>query len=468
MREKFPGETLRMPALPEAVPHLTLGYSVFAAGFFHEKLKDLPQIKSSSLSGKKALSAAEFMKKWPVDRGRLWKNTVFPASEQENWFVSASAGYYRLLNAAPEQQEKLVGYLKENFQELSLRLQYLMNREGSVVPVKVSRSYEKYNSYQLPRLRGIFFLHQLRLLLGNEQFLQLMNEFQQKFSNREFRNHDFLALLKKFSPDDRALRLFKTWLEDDCLPQLRIEAQVEELADKSYRIKLSLQQLDRLFDFTTSVLVQTSSAEHLFVLNLSREKEEFELQTPHRPQQLIFNYTGDIPLPAGNIFSAGNFFDEFATTKIVYGTAAEIEANHTLALRYQTLLADTFTEILLPVVKDCEISAQELKESNLIILGGAYSNSLLKEVLAAINFKAGRNFFYFQNRAYGDPQDGLIMVLPSIYNPQRFMMLIVANSALELYQLTKSFFSSGQWALFKNDRLLQKGFFSDEQYTINF
>jgi len=52
----------------------------------------------------------------------------------------------------------------------------------------------------------------------------------------------------------------------------------------------------------------------------------------------------------------------------------------------------------------------------------------------------------------------LAVVLPNPYNPERIVTLIVANSALQLYQMTKSLPRFPQWALFRDDQIVERGY----------
>jgi len=47
-------------------------------------------------------------------------------------------------------------------------LNYVCSREGPLAPSRATRRYDGYKTYQIPRIRGTYLLHQLRLALGNE------------------------------------------------------------------------------------------------------------------------------------------------------------------------------------------------------------------------------------------------------------------------------------------------------------
>ncbi|HLP58326.1 MAG TPA: hypothetical protein VK186_05825, partial [Candidatus Deferrimicrobium sp.] len=158
-------------------------------------------------------------------------------------------------------------------------------------------------------------------------------------------------------------------------------------------------------------------------------------------------------------------------TLIVYGTTRQIEANHTMALQYQTVLADRFTEILPPLRKDSEITRNELESSDLIVMGGIEDNRIMKEMAEKLGLAMGKNFFKWQGKTYADASDGLIAVFPNPFNPRRSACFVIANSALQLYQMTKQVQKPAKilsWGIFKSDQLAEQGYHSTAEFDIRF
>ena len=63
-------------------------------------------------------------------------------------------------------------------------------------------------------------------------------------------------------------------------------------------------------------------------------------------------------------------------------------------------------------------------------------------------------------------RQGLFLVLPNPYNRERVLYLILANSALELYEMTKTH-SAGipSWALFKGNEVKEQGYHPVERFV---
>jgi len=67
---------------------------------------------------------------------------------------------------------------------LNSRLLYIQSREGTLAPVDAKEVYHQYKHYQIPRIKGTYLLHQLRLLLGNDAFSKIMNDLHIQHKNK--------------------------------------------------------------------------------------------------------------------------------------------------------------------------------------------------------------------------------------------------------------------------------------------
>ncbi|MFC2088656.1 C45 family autoproteolytic acyltransferase/hydrolase [Calditrichota bacterium] len=119
LRSKFIGENKRIPDLPGAVPRLSLGYTTVSPIFVTNKLKALKE-KSNSKEEEitKEIKSEEIIDKYSFNKRKLWFNTVYPASEAENWFVSGTAAYWRILNELPEDSSTILDYFNDQLAEL--------------------------------------------------------------------------------------------------------------------------------------------------------------------------------------------------------------------------------------------------------------------------------------------------------------------------------------------------------------
>ena len=464
LREKIPGENPRMPLLPDAAPHLTLGYSVFSPKVVSEKIEALKAV-SEEKRGKPAVDVAAVADLYSFAAKLLWSNTVYPASAKENWFVSATAAYQALLRRLPADGAEAASYVRDALTEMNNRLLFLARLEGNLAAVQSERAYDRYGPYQIPRIRGTFLLHQLRLALGNDAFSRFMKDVHGRFQNRAISNLQFKELLRLASP---ALpEVADQWLTRLDLPAPRISAAATPEGGQ-WKVTLEIVQPQAPhYRFWTTVRLETEKKSSWKLIEVKDAKQTVEFILAEKPLKLVFNAGNDIPLERERIYAFSNFTDKFASTRVVYGTGREIEAFHTLGLRFCSVLADAFSEVLPPLLKDSEVTRPLLAAADLILLGGKEDNLLVREAAEKLGLQLGKNWFSWNGQVYGQENDGLIVVLPSPYNPQRMVTLVIANSALQLFQMTKAYQSLPSWALFRGDTVVERGYHYPAGFTID-
>jgi hypothetical protein len=138
-----------------------------------------------------------------------------------------------------------------------------------------------------------------------------------------------------------------------------------------------------------------------------------------------------------------------------------------MARRWQELVADTYVEVLPPLVKDAEISAEQARTHDLMVLGVADDNYLFGHV-GGDAIEIGRGRFEFRGSSYTEPDDGVFAVLPNPFNPDRVLYLVVANSAKQLYHMTESYHRGiPSWALFEGPEIVDQGYFEPEGFVFD-
>jgi phospholipase B-like protein len=466
LREKFIGENQRIPDLPGAVPRLSLGYATMSPIFFTEKIKAWKDEYFNTDEKIEKSTSEDLKNKYAFDSRKLWFNTVYPESEAENWFVSGTAAYWKILNGIPEESSDLLDYYKNEFANLNCRYLYTTNREGELAIKDAKINYTGYKNYQFPRIKGTYLLHQLRLNLGNELFSNVMNKIHDKYREKEISTDDFIDIATDVS--GKPLEEFiNQWLIRSDLPDPQIESSVTE-ADSTWKIKLKIDQKNNPYHFFTTVQIECEEEIIHKLIEVKDSQTAFEFEMDNQPKKIIFNALHDVPLQYDNYFTWSNFFDDFHSAMIVYGTKRQIEANHTLAKRFSTMLGDRYSEFMPPVRKDSEITSDELKNHDIIILGNIEDNRLLQTVSDNLNIPVNKNSFTWFAKQYNRSDEGLYATYPNPYNNNKAMYIFSANSALELYQMTKDRNRLPGWAIFKGEKIVEKGYDLDEKFSVSF
>ncbi|MFH1176247.1 MAG: C45 family autoproteolytic acyltransferase/hydrolase [Acidobacteriota bacterium] len=467
LREKFPEKgNRRMPDLPGAIPHLTLGYSTPSPIFVTERLKAArrdatgeEEVKSAPFELDEAEAVASFAKR------KLWRGTVYPATLAENWFSSGSAALWRLLDGLPEEPEKAFIFQRDQLAELNNRLLWVLAREEDVAPRAARQLYDRYGHYQIPRIKGTFAVHHVRLLLGNEQFATVMSELHAHFQRRPATTAELIAEAERLA--GRPLAPFiGQWIDRTGLPDPRPEITLAQ-TESGWTISLTVSQPGQPYHLLTTLAIEAGGKQLVKRAELEGPVTSLQFDLPERPARVVFNAGNDFPAAHPRYFGWPNWADDFSHTLIVYGTARQIEANHTLALRFQTTLADAFSEILPPVVQDAELTEEQAAAHDLIVLGQPEDNSLTARLAASLPATFKKNLFTWQGKTHAASDEGLLLVLPNPSNSKHALYLYAANSALELYQMTKTYLRDlPSWALFKGDKVTDKGYHPIERFTL--
>jgi hypothetical protein len=478
LREKFPTKGWRyLPDLPGAEPHLSLGYATISPIFVNERLQALrpSSVVAESTAepdddpnddpnAEPELVLGELEPAFSVDRDELWRRTVLPASPAESWFVSASAAYWQLLDGLDDDDPRAAAEaLGDALAGLSLRYLYTVSREADLPASAAHRAYDRYAPYLVPRLKGTFALHQLRLRLGNERFFEVMRAVHDRYAEREMSTADFMAVAEEVSGEDLEA-VIRPWLDREGLPTLRPSFEVRPKKDR-WQLVVAVDQGDPSYELVTHLEVTVGGERRLERLELEGDTEVV-LVYDDRPTRVVFNALDDVPVARDSFYTWANFIDDFDSTLIVYGTARQIEANHTMARRWQELVADTYVEILPPLVKDAEIDRAAVESHDLMILGTTGDNYLFGH-LGAAGIEIGPGRFSFRGRTWADPEDGLFAVVPNPFNPARVLYLIAANSAMQLHRMTSVYHREiPSWAVFEGAEIVEQGTFEPAGYVV--
>jgi hypothetical protein len=460
LREKMVGSRY-MPDLPGATPHLSLGYTAFSPLFVADRLKEARKdwkTPEEPAAPKRDLARVKDAVRF--DARLLWANTVFPATDADNWLTSGSAAYWKLLKDLPEGEDKAFEHQRDALAELNSRYLFITSREVDVAPVNVKTDYGRYGAYSVPRIKGTFALHQLRLLLGNADFSKAMGAVHARYANKDITTADFKRTVLEATNKDVGAFVAQ-WLERTGLPQPRIRTTAAQGKD-GYEVTLKVEQPGaRPWHFITLVEVRTAKGSTFERVEVRAPTETFTFRTAEAPVRVVFNASNDIPVPRERFQVLSHQTDAWERLLLVHGTARQTESMRTLALGYRDVLADAFTELLPPLKPDGEVMDAELADRDLVLLGGAEDNALLARLAdeKKLPVELGRRYFRWQGKTYGQPDDGLALALPNPWNPKRALYVYTANSALQLWRMTRTFQRNLQgWARFQGADVSAKGF----------
>ncbi len=469
LREKWVGGRY-IPDLPGAAPHLTYGYTTFSPIFVAEKLEAArDRVKPEAPPSPEKRDLAKTKEAVSFDRKLLWINTVFPATDGENWLSSGDAAYHALLRHLPEDPSKAFLAQREALSELNARYLFLAAREKEEAPLKTQTAYDRYGAYQMPRIKGTFALHQMRLWLGNALFAKAMTEVHEAYANKPVRTGDFLQAASRAAGRDLK-PLLLPWLERVGLPDPAIEARASK-TDVGFEVTLKVRQKGPFYPFVSMVEILTAKGSTLERVEVTAPEAAFTFKCAEPPTRLVFNAGNDIPVASALPAALPNLLDEWERLLFVPGTSHQIEANRSLLTNFRDQVADTFTEVLPEIKPDAEVTEQDLKDRDLVLFGGIEENALLARLAeeGKLPVAFGRGFFRFQGRTYAGPDEGVAFAIPSPWNPRRMLYVYSANTRLQLWQMTKAYQRGlPGWAIWKGAEVVSKGFHGSAGLSVSF
>jgi len=132
---------------------------------------------------------------------------------------------------------------------------------------------------------------------------------------------------------------------------------------------------------------------------------------------------------AGPAYSPGDIWRRLESATIVYGTVLEAGTNRYTARK----LADRYREegqVEVPVRKDFEVSANELRNRDVIFIGRPETNSALATWAAPLGLDYSGAAFKANGKTHASERESLVLAGPNPLDPTRMVLVIAGNDPL--------------------------------------
>lgn len=486
-REKWVGGRW-IADLPNAIPHLAHGYTTFSPLVVADGLKAAraqlaaaaaqpapaqPAALGAEPKAPKADHSAPALKEHASYEPRLlWRGSVRPAADADNWFTAGSAAYHALLKKLPAEPEKAAEVLREALGELGTRHAWLATRDSITPPLLTRAAYDRYGASQGPRVRGTLALHQARLTLGNARFGKAMLAVHQRFAGKAASTAEVLKVAGEAAGADLG-PVVRPWLERDDLPDPSFTVAVtpEPPAASAaaagaqppgrWRATLTVRQAPPWRYVTTVAFEGATSVRHER-LEVEPGERTVTFELAERPARVRLVAGAEVATPREQPYQLPSMLDDFARLVWVQGTGRELEANHSLSLLWREVVADAFVETPPPLRQDAELSDAELAAADLVVVGGPADNQVAArlQAMGALPLQAGPGWFRFQGRLYPRPEEGISLAIANPWNPRRAVYLVAANSKVQLWRMVKGYQRGlPGWAVWREGDVKAKGYF---------
>jgi hypothetical protein len=155
---------------------------------------------------------------------------------------------------------------------------------------------------------------------------------------------------------------------------------------------------------------------------------------PSKPLKDFFNHWLDDPglpgAPEGGTWAVDSFEEEPEKALIVYGTLQDVHANAEAAQRLRKGIATRWSNILVPVKADHEVSQDEWKSHHVLLVGRPATNSASELAAKALPVAFGPASFSLIGETYAHPGSAVIASGDNPFNP-RYEVVLYAGLGAE-------------------------------------
>ncbi len=150
----------------------------------------------------------------------------------------------------------------------------------------------------------------------------------------------------------------------------------------------------------------------------------------------------------GTRFTVRSWAEDQEKSVIVYGTAADVEANRETAELLQKSIAKHGTNIIVPILSDVQASASpdKIADKHVLLIGGPTTNKLSNHWRKSFPVKFDTGSFEVRKKLYAHPGSAVLAACVHPLNNGRSAMMIAGLSAESTRNATHFLLNGGQRA----------------------
>src|SRR5262249_10980007 len=139
---------------------------------------------------------------------------------------------------------------------------------------------------------------------------------------------------------------------------------------------------------SVAVTVETESDEVTHEIMFNGPAAKFDIATDKPPVRVVVDKYLE-RARVGPVFAVRSFWAELPRTLIVYGAADEADANHDAAEQMQKLIRRSSANHTVPIMCDCDVTDEDLKDRHLILIGRPDTNNVTQRFADALPVRFG-------------------------------------------------------------------------------
>jgi hypothetical protein len=368
-----------------------------------------------------------------------WHGTILPRTEADIWLASAFADFERIASLekslrASSSNGTLTARDRERISAalFAYRSAYTASAHahGDVPLAKTHPAFADNDWYRIVSGKGVLVLNELKHVVGEAKFEDIMEAFGQENAGKEVSSNDFQVFVEKnagkqFGP------FFEYWLKQPGLPALHLQKVSTTIHGKGYQVAGVIRRDDGPPQGAVNVTVETTGGEELTKLvSLDGAETPFTLNVSGRPSRVWVDKYGVSAGAGGGPFSIFSFHDELANTLIIYGTADEASSNKETAENLQRGIVEFRWNYTVPIKSDKEVTEADLKSHHLLLVGRADTNRLVDRFSGALPVTFGTRSFTVRHETFANAGSAVIGAGANPLN-RRYSVVVLAGLSAE-------------------------------------
>jgi hypothetical protein len=371
-----------------------------------------------------------------------WHGTILPAADGDIWLASAFAEYEKMVSAergyAASQPTHCLcadDYDKVASSLFAARARYFAGvRAGGDVPLRDIRQDTASDAwFKIASGKGVLVLAELRRELGDEKFIQFMDDFGLAHAATAATTAEFAAAASKAAGHDLG-KFFTYWTTSTGLPRLELvsaaatsdSGATPEQEPGPVTIKGKIKAANGPLPSNIEMTVEQGNDEATQTVALGADGS-FELSARAPVQRLIVDKYARAARANGGEAELGAYADDLPHALIVYGAADDAAANLEAARACQKSIRIGWANVDVPIVSDAKVGDEDLSSHNLILIGRPRTNSVTRRLAAAFPISFGQDSFTVRADTYANCGSA---VLAAGVNPlnKRYSILVLAGN----------------------------------------
>jgi hypothetical protein len=345
-----------------------------------------------------------------------WHGTLLPKADADIWLAAGFAELERIVSHergrladGPDDGGSAARRHEAAAELFAARSRYLFAAAAGDIPLEgIQRDPAGDRWYQIASGKGVLLLHELRMRLGDDAFVDMMDAFGRQHAGKEVSAETFIAHARGTRGADLD-DFFAHWLRETGLPRLAIASADVKANGKEagrghsggYTVEARLSTDRGPLPAFIEVALEPQAIAETHCVSVDPRTGAFAVDTTERPQRMVVDPFGRIARANGGAVGIYAFIWELDEALIIRGTLDEAAANASAAEALQRRLREHWSNHDVPILADTQASDADLRRHHLFLVGRPATNSVSARFESAFPARFFQQSVEIDRQVYG-------------------------------------------------------------------